>query len=107
MSNLTPKSRRGGSQPTKAEGSPHTKAETVMAAKAAVQVKRGAIQNQGRKGQLQESYIIGRDSFAKISAIEGIVPSAEAKGRGAEFDRKGLSSEERRRAIIKAYQPKG
>lgn len=48
--------------------------------------------------------ILGRDRFAKISAVEGIELTATMKRRAADFDRRGLSGEERRRAIIRAYR---
>ncbi|HEY7845917.1 MAG TPA: hypothetical protein VID30_19805 [Bradyrhizobium sp.] len=48
--------------------------------------------------------VIGRDRFAKISAVEGIKPSAAMRKRVAQFDRQGLSAAERRREIIKAYK---
>ena len=48
--------------------------------------------------------VIGRERFAKISAVEGIKPSAEMKKRMAQFDRDGLSAAKRRREIIKAHQ---
>jgi hypothetical protein len=46
---------------------------------------------------------LGRDRFAKISAIEGIELTPRMKQRVAEFDRLGLSAEQRRRSIIRAY----
>lgn len=48
--------------------------------------------------------ILGRGRFAKISAVEGIELTAAMKRRAADFDRRGLSGEERRRAIIRAYR---
>lgn len=48
--------------------------------------------------------VIGRARFAKISAVEGIKPSAAMRKRVAQFDRQGLSAAERRRAIIKAHK---
>lgn len=49
------------------------------------------------------SVVIGRAGFEKISAVEGIRPTPAAKARSREFEHKGLSPEERRRAIIEAY----
>jgi hypothetical protein len=46
---------------------------------------------------------IGRQAFAAICAVEGIRLTPEMKRRTAEFDRLGLSGEERRRAIIRAH----
>jgi len=47
--------------------------------------------------------VIGRERFAKISAVEGIEPSAAMRKRVAQFDRQRLSAAARRREIIKAY----
>ncbi len=46
---------------------------------------------------------IGRVAFAKVSAVEGIrtTPTMDADFR--EFDRKGLSADERRRIISRKY----
>jgi hypothetical protein len=47
---------------------------------------------------------LGRETFAKISEVEGIRLSQEAKRAFAEFDAQGLSHEERRRAIIGRFK---
>lgn len=52
------------------------------------------------------SFILGRDSFAKISAVEGIRPSRRMNADFREFDREGLSAEERRSALTVKYAPK-
>jgi hypothetical protein len=49
-------------------------------------------------------HIIGREAFAKISEVDGIRLSDEARVKFAEFDRLKLSHEERRRAIIDRFQ---
>jgi hypothetical protein len=49
---------------------------------------------------------VGRAAFSSVSAVEGIRLSHDAQGRFAEFDRKGLSPEQRRAAIIQAHTPK-
>lgn len=46
---------------------------------------------------------LGRTRFEKISAVEGIVVSPAARKRAQEAERLGLSGEERRRRIIRAY----
>ena len=48
-------------------------------------------------------YVLGRAGFAKISAVEGIrlTPTMAADFR--EFERKGLSPEDRRKAIAGKY----
>lgn len=48
--------------------------------------------------------VIGKKAFSKISAVEGITLTTAMKRRSDEFDRKGLSPEQRRRAIIKAHK---
>jgi hypothetical protein len=48
--------------------------------------------------------VIGARRFAKISAVEGIVLTHEMRTRAAEFNRKGISADERRRAIMKVYR---
>ena len=48
-------------------------------------------------------FVLGRDSFARISAVEGIHLTREMKRDLREFDRKGLSATERRRAIVNKY----
>jgi uncharacterized protein (DUF433 family) len=49
-------------------------------------------------------YVIGREAFARISAVEGIELSDAAKNAFAEFDRRELSHEERRNAIIGRFK---
>jgi hypothetical protein len=51
----------------------------------------------------KKTYIIGRRGFAKISAVEGIHLSEAMDEDFREFDRKGLSPEDRRRQIYKKY----
>jgi hypothetical protein len=49
-------------------------------------------------------FTIGRDRFAKISAVEGIALTKQMRMRSAEFDKMGMSAEERRSAIIRSYR---
>jgi hypothetical protein len=48
--------------------------------------------------------VIGAQRFAKISAVEGIALTHEMRTRAAEFDRKGMSADERRRSIMRVYR---
>jgi len=57
----------------------------------------------GKMAPAIKHFVLGRDSFARISAVEGIRLTREMKRDLREFDRKGLSSAERRRAIMKKY----
>lgn len=54
----------------------------------------------------KNAHIIGRDGFSKISAIEGIKLSTRVEEDFREFDRKGLSAPERRKAIARKYGAK-
>jgi hypothetical protein len=49
-------------------------------------------------------FVIGRAGFAKISAVEGIRLKPAMKTRATEAGRKGLSAEETRKAIVRAYR---
>ena len=50
-----------------------------------------------------EGLTLGLEGFAWISAVEGIKLSPESLEMFAEFDRLGLSDEERRRFILEKY----
>jgi hypothetical protein len=56
------------------------------------------------RGAVTGQYVIGRERFDKISAVEGIKPSVQMKKREAEYGRKGLSAEQRRQSIIDAHR---
>jgi hypothetical protein len=46
---------------------------------------------------------VGRERFAKISAVEGIKTSRRVEQDFREFDKKGLSPSERRRVLASKY----
>ncbi|MGE3148624.1 MAG: hypothetical protein AB7K04_06095 [Pseudorhodoplanes sp.] len=50
------------------------------------------------------TFVLGRDRFAKISAVEGLKLTPAMKKRIKEFDDAGLTAAERRREIIRAYR---
>jgi hypothetical protein len=50
-----------------------------------------------------KGFTLGRQGFAKISAVEGIKMSRAMDAEFREFDRKGLSPEQRRKAIAAKY----
>jgi hypothetical protein len=62
--------------------------------------KRDSRNAQSRTGGMT----IGRKRFAAISAVEGIKLTPEMERRAAELDRKGLTPEERIRAIVAAHR---
>jgi hypothetical protein len=49
-------------------------------------------------------FVLGRERFSKISAVEGIELSHAMKKRIRQSDQKGLSAEARRAAIIRAHR---
>ena len=49
-------------------------------------------------------FVLGHASFTKISAVEGIRLKPAMKKRAAEASSKGLSPEEYRKAIVRAYR---
>lgn len=51
----------------------------------------------------KQGFVLGRARFEKICEVEGIKPSAESKRMFEEFDRKGLSNEERRAFIFRKH----
>jgi len=60
--------------------------------------KTAQIQKEANRG-----YTIGRDAFAKISAVEGIHLTKEMQKEFQVFEQKGLSAKDRREAIAKKY----
>jgi hypothetical protein len=50
-----------------------------------------------------KGFTLGRQDFAKISAVEGIRMSRAMRAEFQEFDRKGLTPEERREVIAEKY----
>lgn len=84
-----------------------SRAEAVQAAKEAVGRKGGQLIVHAKDGRALESFTLGRDPFGRIGEVEGIFSTSAAKARAAEYDRRGLSSDERRGAIIEAYRRKG
>jgi hypothetical protein len=58
----------------------------------------------GAKARKKGGFVIGRDSFGKISAVEGIRLTPTMKKRAADAERKGLSAEEYRGTIANSYR---
>lgn len=50
-----------------------------------------------------KGYVLGRAHFARISAVEGIRTTAAMETDFREFERKGLTAEERRKVIGRKY----
>ena len=57
-----------------------------------------------RNGEKTGQFIIGRERFAKISAVEGIELTEAMKKRADDKRAKGLSAEEYRRTIIGSHR---
>jgi hypothetical protein len=58
----------------------------------------------GVNKRISAKFVIGRERFAQISAVEGIKPTAAMKKRAAIFEKQGLTPDERLREIIKIYR---
>jgi hypothetical protein len=50
-------------------------------------------------------FILGRERFARISAVEGIALTPAMRADLERFDREGLTAAERRRAILARFAP--
>lgn len=59
-----------------------------------------------KKSPGKTGFVLGRSRFEKISAVEGIRTSAASREMFADFDRRGLSDEERRAAISRKHLKK-
>lgn len=81
-----------------------TRGEAIGHARRITETKGGGLMIHDRTGRIERSYTVGREPFLKISLVEGITLTPEAKRRSDEFGSKGLSAEERRRAIIRAHR---
>ncbi|MDE1146467.1 MAG: hypothetical protein PW843_07570 [Azospirillaceae bacterium] len=51
----------------------------------------------------RDDFVLGRTGFARISAVEGIVLTAEMRAMLDGFDRDRLSAEERRARIVDCF----
>ena len=60
----------------------------------------------GAKKASTSKFVLGRERFAKISAVEGIALTPAMKKRAKEFDERGLSPAERRKEVLKLYRKK-
>jgi hypothetical protein len=90
----------------RAAGVYRTQTEATEAAQSAIRRSGGEVRVQGRDGRSRESMTLGRDSMAKIAAVEGIHLSSESKRTLANLDRAGASGEERRRSIARQFGKK-
>ncbi len=52
-------------------------------------------------------FVLGRERFARISAVEGVALTDAMRATLERFDREGLSAAERRRAILAALGGRG
>ncbi len=54
----------------------------------------------------KSGFILGRERFAKIAAVEGIRPSAELSADFRAFDDRKLRAAERRKLLMQKYGEK-
>ncbi len=91
----------------RASGVYRTQAEAENAAREIVRRNGGGeVRIHGRDGRWRDSFTLGRSSFAQITAVEGIRLSRGMKRDFREFDRKQLSANARRQAIVSKYGKK-
>jgi hypothetical protein len=53
----------------------------------------------------ESGFVLGRERFAQISAVEGIALTDEMRATLDQFDQEGLSAEQRRHAIRQRFAP--
>lgn len=94
----------GGESSARIYGS---KAEAIRVANELVGQGGGELLIHAPGGRVRESFTVGREPFGRISEIEGIFATDDARSRAEQYDRSGLSSRERRESIIEAYRRKG
>src|SRR5688572_6676083 len=59
-----------------------------------------------KKSSVSGKFVLGRERFESISAVEGIKRTPAMKKRAKEFEKAGLSLAEQRREIMKLYRKK-
>jgi hypothetical protein len=57
----------------------------------------------GQPRGAKAGFTLGRKSFAKISAVEGIRLSDDMEKRFRDFDRQGVAASDRRETIARAF----
>lgn len=80
-----------------------TQADAAHAAREQLRSNGGQIKIQGRDGRWRETFTLGTEDLRKISAIEGIRVSSETRRAFREFDRLGLSPDQRRSEIARIF----
>lgn len=55
------------------------------------------------KAHMKKPQVLGAKAFAAITAVEGLRLSASSRGRLEALKASGLSSEERRKEVLRAY----
>ncbi|PWB79382.1 MAG: hypothetical protein C3F11_20935 [Methylocystaceae bacterium] len=68
--------------------------------------KRPDTTRQGRGLTLTLTLTLGLTAFEKISAVEGVRLDADSKRMFAEFDRRGMTDAQRRKAIAEKHAKK-
>ena len=63
------------------------------------------LRSRASKSKPDRGFVLGRERFARISAVEGIALTDEMRATREGFDREGLSAAERRRAIVARFAP--
>ena len=64
------------------------------------------LRSRSRPSPPSRGFVLGRERFARISAVEGIALTDDMRATLERFDREGLSADERRRAILARFSTK-
>lgn len=83
-----------------------TQAEATKAAQEMLRAEGGEVKVQGRDGRWRASFTLGRNGMTRLNAVEGIRLSQTMQGTFREFDRRGLSADERREVLAKVFSKK-
>lgn len=63
--------------------------------------------NWQKRDERSGRFTVGSEGMSKLNAIEGIKQSHDSRKMFADFERNGVSAEERRRAIVEKHTKKG
>jgi hypothetical protein len=66
-------------------------------------MRKSTLERPKQPSKARSDFVLGRDRFAQISAVEGIALTSDMRAELERFDREGLSSAERRRAIVARF----
>lgn len=78
--------------------------DALRAAQELVRETGGEIRVHQSNGRVRESFTLGRLGMRKLAAVEGLTVTADMVREVADFDRRGLSSRERRDELARRFK---